>query len=199
MKLAVVRHGQGVHNVKSYYNSDPNGPKAHLTELGKKQAEQAGNILQNHDMDVVDGTYVSQLVRTQETLQHMIIEAKWIKKDPLLNESLAGRAEGKTYEEMRLKYGVEDSWDWEAAHHYWGAESTSSILSRVRQFLNQLPWNSHGKYVVVTHGAIMSLIISELTGKLDYRPTNAEVMLYEHTEHRSPQVSFHTPKDCTED
>lgn len=174
MRVAIVRHGEAQHNIAAVYNGNLQSPPSHLTEKGKQDALQASLFLQQHRMGVVDGCYVSQFPRTQETLTHMDVTSPWTKVTPLLNENLTGQAEGYTYQEMSAKYGVHDPWDHKAAHEAWGAESPESLLKRVRDFMAQLP--QQGDYIVVTHGCVMGTMIQEWTGQ-HLKPPNGGVII----------------------
>lgn len=70
MKVYFIRHGQTNYNVLELVNDDPT-KDVHLTDLGKKQAEEAREKLKDVSFDIV---YTSELRRCIET-------AKIITKD----------------------------------------------------------------------------------------------------------------------
>ena len=64
MRLLLIRHGQTTSNVM--HALDTSAPGADLTELGRTQAAVIPEVLSD---ERIDGLYVSNLVRTQQTAQ----------------------------------------------------------------------------------------------------------------------------------
>lgn len=65
MKLLFMRHGQSNYNVLQLCNDDPE-QDVYLTELGKQQAREVANKVQNEKIDVI---VVSELPRTRQTAE----------------------------------------------------------------------------------------------------------------------------------
>lgn len=166
-RIILVRHGQSEGNVdKNIYLEKPDYA-VHLTELGRRQAHDAGKALKNliGDHEKVK-FYTSPFWRARETTAEII---KWfhpsqlhpIYEDPRLREQEWGHKSGRAfqmeYERERDEYG----------HFYWRfpeGESCADVYDRVSDFLNTLfrdfqkndfPENA----ILVNHGMTMRLFL----------------------------------------
>ena len=93
MKIYFARHGQTNYNLKNLCNDDIS-KDVHLTELGKKQAQDVGEKLKNEKIEVI---FVSELRRTRQTAE--IINKCHnapIRADSRINDRKTG-FEGKSY------------------------------------------------------------------------------------------------------
>lgn len=104
-KLILVRHGQSLWNNQDRFTGWVDVP---LTEEGRRQAKEAGELLKAHDFDVA---YTSDLQRAQVTLQ-LILETSGREHTPVirnraLNERMYGDLEGLNKARTVEKYGPE--------------------------------------------------------------------------------------------
>ncbi len=144
--LVVVRHGEAEHNVLKIKNGDPK-IDYHLTEIGKKQAENLQEFFEGKHFDAI---FVSEHIRTRETAEIALKKTKYEKLivDELLNDKKNGELEGfseneyyKISENERLKIG---------------GESIENIQKRVKLFIEKIRKNYKGKRVLIfTHSAIL--------------------------------------------
>ncbi|RYG87458.1 2,3-diphosphoglycerate-dependent phosphoglycerate mutase [bacterium] len=104
-KLILVRHGQSLWNNQDRFTGWVDVP---LTEEGRRQAQQAGELLKAHSFDVA---YTSDLQRAQVTLD-LILEHSGRQNTPVirnraLNERMYGDLEGLNKARTVEKYGPE--------------------------------------------------------------------------------------------
>ena len=149
MKLYFLRHGQSNYNVKDLCNSNPKKP-VHLTELGKKQIEKAGEILKNEKLDII---FVSQFPRTKESAKIINKERKIkIKIDKRINDRKTG-FEGKSYYDY-VKAIEKDKFFIKLK----GGESFQEEKKRVFSFLKDLIKRHYNTVLVVTHEEIIKIV-----------------------------------------
>lgn len=102
-KLILVRHGQSLWNNQDRFTGWVDVP---LTEEGRVQAKQAGELLKDHHFDVA---YTSELQRAQVTLE-LILEVTGpvpVIRNQALNERMYGDLEGLNKARTVEKYGPE--------------------------------------------------------------------------------------------
>ena len=68
--LTIIRHGQSTYNQANLFTGNINAP---LTDLGRKEAKNAGKKLLNFTYNIA---YTSTLVRAQESLQIILAVIK---------------------------------------------------------------------------------------------------------------------------
>jgi broad specificity phosphatase PhoE len=174
MIVYFVRHGQAEHNVSLTMNGDPN-KEVHLTELGKKQVEEAAEKLKDVDFEVI---FISELVRTKETAE---IINKYhdveLKVDKRINELVSG-LEGKTSKEWISLVG----------DRYTGrvndGESFQDIKKRVASFLDDLKGMNYKTVLVSTHQDVVSAVVGYFKKvsdevMFDTKAKNAEIFKFE--------------------
>jgi isoleucyl-tRNA synthetase len=97
----VMRHGEADHNVASIANSSNDNP-SYLTELGKKQAKDSAQKLQDKNITKI---YHSPLLRGKETAEivarELGITPENVIEDDRLREYNYGDLEGKDFNEFR--------------------------------------------------------------------------------------------------
>lgn len=158
----VVRHGHGTHIGKAkgegFFNASLVGPKqAKLTDLGKKDAEDAAKDIQK----LVDGeflAFVSPLHRTVDTfdiLQKNGVRITSMRKEEAVIEMGAGPLEGEVF-------------DMDIANNpvLWPGETQASVESRVLNFVKSILLSSIDKQnaLIVTHQAVMEAFEPKAAG-----------------------------------
>jgi probable phosphoglycerate mutase len=108
MRLLLIRHGQTPANVLGALDTAAPGP--HLTELGRAQAAAVPEALAS---ERIDGIYVSQLVRTQQTAAPLARVRDEMHRVvlPGIHEIAAGKLEGRRDKRFIKKY-LETVWAW---------------------------------------------------------------------------------------
>jgi 2,3-bisphosphoglycerate-dependent phosphoglycerate mutase len=103
-KLVIVRHGESVWNKENIFTG---WTDIELSDLGRKQAQKAGEILKqaNYDFDLA---FVSVLKRAEDTLSLILKELDLkipIERAWQLNERHYGALQGLNKDEIKEKYG----------------------------------------------------------------------------------------------
>ena len=105
--LILVRHGQSEWNAKNLFTGWENPG---LTETGKTEAKNAGDLINNLDIDF-DCLFTSALIRAQLTgtiiLKTINQESIKIVENKALNERFYGDLQGMNKDECRQKWGEE--------------------------------------------------------------------------------------------
>lgn len=160
--LIIVRHGESEWNARGVWTGTTD---VHLTEKGMREAEQLGERMKDIKVDVA---FVSEQVRTLETLQGMF---KGMHEDHVpyrvsaaINERDYGVYTGKDKWEVQEEIGEEKfndirrGWDCEIP----GGETLKKVYERSVPFYKSviLPLLNEGKNVlIVAHGnSIRSLV-----------------------------------------
>lgn len=111
-KLVLLRHGESTLNLEKRFTG---WTDVELTEKGKQEAIQAGNILKKEGYHF-DIAFTSFLKRASETLRYVVkqlednsmeIQTSW-----KLNERHYGVVQGKYKQEVIETYGKEQIWNW---------------------------------------------------------------------------------------
>jgi len=108
-RLILVRHGQSTYNLENRFTG---WKDVDLTELGVKEAHQAGKLLKDVD---IDKAYTSNLLRAQKTLSIILDYNKLnikVIKDESLNERDYGDLIGQNKKEAAIKFGSEQVQIW---------------------------------------------------------------------------------------
>jgi 2,3-bisphosphoglycerate-dependent phosphoglycerate mutase len=142
MKIIVVRHCKAVGQERN----------AALTAEGRNQAINLVSFLDKYQFDAI---FSSPFLRTIESIKPFADYKKYnIQLDERLTERILSNEDDpnwmtnlkRTYIEEHLKFP--------------GGESTFEAKERIRSFLNDLESQSYSNVLVVTHGNLMSLMIS---------------------------------------
>lgn len=155
MELIIVRHGQTIANTNNWFYGFTDSP---VTEKGKSQARTAGILIKalKFSPDVI---YVSERIRTHETLEEMGFHMEDATVDARINERHMGAFECMAYQEIQDKYPTAfDEWNNDFEHFMPpGGESHLTFNLRVRSFLDDLvdSGNNGQKVLVVAHGGVM--------------------------------------------
>lgn len=186
MEILFIRHGETEANLKNQYYGFTDSP---MTQKGRKQAETAGVILKLRHYRP-DKIYVSERLRTHETLELMGFSMKDARVDGRINEQNLGMLECMTYPEISEKYPeVFDDWN-EDYHGYRvpGGESHRDLYRRVSEFLDEIVdrfKDTDNKILVVSHGGVMASVYTYIIGGiLDRRDsahfTNCSILSTRH-------------------
>ena len=171
-QLIIIRHGEGEHLTEHFFSSRPSHPNyrpAHLTELGRSQALQAGQKLIEagiHDRDI-EVVLVSPLPRTRETAEGLCEGGKISKNkqviEPLLIEISLGELEG-TCTRKWINSGRNFT-DFSDAHTYEG-ETNEDVATRMRALIEVIKKSyTTGHVVAVTHALPGFELSGVLTGE----------------------------------
>lgn len=176
--IHIIRHGQGEHNIKHLYNSNPNHPNytvANLTPLGKKQVGYTAQKLriQKLTSQQIAAVFISPLPRTQQTA-HILQTAGLFSEaqmhiDDRIIEIQAGSMEGKTYDPRNH--------DWHnPTPKVDDGEDSDALRCRMQAFYNDvIERYPEGDLVVVTHGS-PSMQLIELIADLSIQLSTADVI-----------------------
>lgn len=164
--MTIVRHGQGTHNIKHFYSSNPDHPNyrpAFLTELGKQQVSYTGNklMIEGYHQRNIAAVIVSPLPRTVQTAkilaQSGLFKTDFFILDKNVIEVQAGDFEGQTYDPKTL--------DWNKPTIGTG-EDRIALRCRMQAFYNKVVKQyPKGDIIVVTHGSPSMQLIDLLTDK----------------------------------
>lgn len=148
MNIYVLRHGQTDWNKEGLILSRENMP---LNETGIDQANEASQIVENLDYDLIIS---SPLIRTLQTAEIVNREKnKKIIVDERLIERDAGVLSGKNGKDKIFK----DYWNLDA--HYDGLENLDELFARVKNFIEDIKEKYKDKnLLIVTHNGICRMI-----------------------------------------
>ena len=165
--LVLIRHGQSEWNKKNLFTGwkDPE-----LTELGIKEAIQAGNQLKQSNIKF-DVMFTSDLFRAQETgrliLEQMNQTDIATIKDQSLNERNYGELAGLNKDDARKKWGEEQVHIWRRSFDVPppGGESLKNTAERVLPYFESkiLPEVIKGKNILIAaHGNSLRALVMKL-------------------------------------
>jgi 2,3-bisphosphoglycerate-dependent phosphoglycerate mutase len=165
-KLITVRHGQSQWNLENKFTG---WVDIDLTDKGKEEANQAGELVKGHNVDLV---FTSDLIRAQHTADIIMdvadIDVKVV-KNQALNERHYGDLQGLNKDDTRAKYGDEQVHIWRRSYETPppGGESLKMTQERVMPYYREhiLPKLEEGKDImIVAHGNSLRSLIMELNG-----------------------------------
>lgn len=110
-KLILVRHGESTWNKENRFTGWTNVP---LTDRGVEQAQQGGVALRNAHIHI-DYAFTSYLVRAQETLKEMIVNAP-VTQAWQLNERHYGALQGLNKQETAKEHGEDQVLLWRRSY-----------------------------------------------------------------------------------
>ena len=165
--LILVRHGQSEWNKLNLFTGwkDPA-----LTELGIKEAINAGKLLKDESLEF-DIMFTSDLFRAQETgrliLEHMDQLDIPVIKDQSLNERNYGELAGLNKDDARKKWGEEQVHIWRRSFDVPppGGESLKNTAERVLPYFKSqiLPKVRDGLNIIIAaHGNSLRALVMEL-------------------------------------
>lgn len=167
-----VRHGQSENNVTYTLNSD-NAKHFGLTELGRKQAQKAGEKLSKAGIDLI---FSSPFTRTRETAEIIADKLGFPREKIVFDERLRelgfGEYEGKTVNEyfQFFKGGNREEIFFKAPN---GGENRQQAKNRTGEFLKDIDAQYEGKKIlIVSHEGVIWMLESA-AGGLDVGQTLA--------------------------
>ena len=188
-KLILLRHGQSIWNLENRFTGEVD---IDLSELGKKEAEQAGILLKNYAIDMAFTSVLQRAIHTLEiVLEEMEIVVPII-KSAALNERNYGDLQGLNKTETEHKYGIEQVLLWRRSFNSTPphGESLKDTYNRaVPYFKNNIEpeLKIHKNILIVAHGNSLRALLMYLE---NISPTEIEEInietgvprLYEYTE-----------------
>lgn len=157
----VCRHGEAENNAKMIISSRADNPH-HLTDKGKKQAEDAGKWLASKRIDLI---FTSPFIRTRETAE-IIAKKLGIDKKKIISESSiceinAGVWNGKAFNDFVTSFEHENRFT-ETPD---GGENYADIKKRMGDFLYNLEKKYEGKNIlIVSHDTPLFLLDAAAQG-----------------------------------
>lgn len=180
MKLYLIRHGQSVANrdhISAGWGEFP------LTELGREQARRVGEYLRR--MKPFDKIYVSDLVRTRQTFEHVFGADTPHTLCPLIREIGAPFA-GEPFAQNDARYGesyrkARREMDYGA----FGGEPAESMMKRVKEFRDLLERENLGRVAAVCHAGVIRAFLALTVGvpSTELRPftDNCSISVFEYS------------------
>ncbi len=176
MKLIIVRHGQAKCNLEPSTYS--NGKLDELTRKGVVQAENAGKALKNYELSIIFSSplrrnfHTARIINKNHNLE--------IIKDERISEVDFGIWKGMNKEEVKKRYPEIYHKRQESRYSFRipDGESYEDIGKRVNNFLKHLKKNYESNVLVVTHEAVIRLIMKNLFDmKVDKNYDNCSITI----------------------
>ena len=147
-----VRHGETVWNVEYKICGMTDSP---LTEHGREQAKQTGELVKNSGLHIDEILY-SPLSRAADTAK-AIAEATGIpaREEPRLREQCFGKYEGTPRDGAEFKISKTHF-----ADRYDGGESMLQLAQRLYNLLDELKADTSKTYLLVAHNGIARVVQS---------------------------------------
>lgn len=159
--LTFLRHGESVGNAENRLQGHADFP---LSETGRQQARALAALWQRQGV-WFDGILSSPLVRALDTAR-IIAEALGVSRletDPLWMERDMGLRSGLTIEEIRTRYPQPEFLNPYQPRSERG-ESDWELYLRAGQALHRLLQRPPGRYLVVSHGALLNKVFYSILG-----------------------------------
>ena len=162
--LFLIRHGQSTYNLENRFTG---WKDVELTELGRSQAIEAGNILNGI---IFDSCYTSNLKRAQNTLDLILSQMNHnpdIQRDEALNERDYGDLIGQNKAEAAEKFGKEQVQIWRRSFDVPppGGESLKMTAERTLPYYRDIisPKVLSGKNIAISaHGNSIRAIVMDI-------------------------------------
>ena len=147
-----VRHGETVWNIENKICGMTDSP---LTEHGREQAKQTGELVKNSGLHIDEILY-SPLSRAADTAK-AIAEATGIpaREEPRLREQCFGKYEGTPRDGAEFKISKTHF-----ADRYDGGESMLQLAQRLYNLLDELKADTSKTYLLVAHNGIARVVQS---------------------------------------
>lgn len=147
-----VRHGETVWNVENKICGMTDSP---LTEKGREQARQTGELVKNSGLHI-DQILYSPLSRAADTAK-AIAAATGIpaREEPRLREQCFGKYEGTPRDGAEFKVSKTHF-----ADRYDGGESMMQLAQRLYNLLDELKADTGKTYLLVAHNGIARVVQS---------------------------------------
>ena len=162
----LVRHGEIESNIKKVYAGWSDEP---LTERGVRQAEKAGELLKDKGIDALYCSPLRRAVQTAEIIGGIIGKTPILEKN--FKEMRLGLWEGLSEDEIESRYPEEwGIWNTRPAELRLDGRETlealqERVLKGVRRRSSEVGGQRSGKAVVVTHVAIIRVIVLYSQGR----------------------------------
>jgi len=159
-QITILRHGESVGNANGFHQGRFDFP---LSEKGIKQAKQVAQYLQSGEQKF-DYLISSPLARARETAEiiaerlgmRVELNDEWMERD-------AGVLSGVHHEEANQKYPPPEFIKLYDKIGQTG-ESQWELFLRAGRAINQLINRSYGRYLIISHGALMNMIMYVVLG-----------------------------------
>lgn len=159
--IYIVRHGQTDYNLKGIVQGS--GVDASLNDNGRKQADDFFNAYGDFPFDKL---YVSNLKRTQESVQGFIDKGLPYEKLSGLNEISWGTREGQPFtpEENKYYFAMLDRWkQGETSLPVEGGESPDQVAMRQLDAMKYImSREDEQKVLICMHGRAMRILLAQL-------------------------------------
>jgi broad specificity phosphatase PhoE len=166
MKWYIIRHADREQG--EFYNPilrHQDGP------ISKKGHLQAQKLISYFSDKLIDKIYVSEYIRTQQTIKYVAEEKKLSPIiDGRLNEIDNGLIEGLSEQELKQNYPNiwQDFRDRDRDFQFPEGESGEDVLNRVESFFKE-KLKSNEDLILVTHDGLIRLLICYILGLAVYR------------------------------
>lgn len=166
--FVIVRHGQSQWNAENRFTGSTDTP---LTDLGRQEAREAGQLLKAHQPPNFGIGFTSVLQRAIETMSIILTEIDQtdlpIERSDALNERMYGDLQGMNKAEAENRFGADQVFRWRRGYtdqppH---GESLADTHARVIPYFKTtiLPHLQAGQPVlVVAHGNSLRALLMEL-------------------------------------
>lgn len=182
MKVILVRHGESLSNQLGIHSGWADIP---LTDLGRRQAEDAGRLLRGIPFDRV---YASDLRRAMDTARIALPDAQ-ILPEPLVREINLGGINGRYQADCLVEYG-QAYLDQKKLYDFtpFGGESHQQVTQRVLVFRTRLEQEEARFVAVFTHKGVLRAMVQLLMGmpfyQLPLRCGNAAIAVFDYSQGR---------------
>ena len=182
-KLFLLRHGETEFNKTHILQGQVDSP---LTELGIKQANEAGEKVKGLGIDVMVASDMKRTVKTAEIVSG-IIGIPVTRTDSAFRERDFGKIDGAPLSDIRNKYPefILENGLFILEHDVDGAEPIKEFYNRVTYAVENLMKEFEGKNVmVVTHKGVLNMMYAYINDvPLDkirtvYNPDNCAIENY---------------------
>ncbi len=196
-KIVIIRHGESVWNKENIFTG---WIDVGLSELGIKQAKEAGKLLKEKGF-TFDLAYTSKLKRAIDTLDLILKEMDLkipVKKSWRLNERHYGLLQGKNKDMMRKVYGEEKVHQWRRGYEAKPpadadgmSESLKETAQRVFPYWEEeiKPKIKDKKIIISAHGNSIRALIKIISPEEEIEKIEVPVgvpMIYEFDKNLNP-------------
>lgn len=157
----VCRHGEAMNNIEMVISSKEDNPH-HLTDLGKKQANEAGKWLSDKKIDLI---VVSPFLRTKETAniiaEKIGLDKNKIEVDQRISELNAGNWNGKSFHDFVSSFNNKNRFETIPE----GGESYADIKKRMGDAIYDYEDKYSGKNIlIISHDTPLFLLETVVQG-----------------------------------
>jgi broad specificity phosphatase PhoE len=159
--ITFVRHGESVGNAERRFQGQADFP---LSESGQSQAQKLSEIWKAKKI-TFDAAIASPLSRARETAEILLaaLGGPALELEPLWMERDNGKRSGMTWEEVQAYYPDPEFWNPYEPIAETG-EGDWTLYLRGGQALHKLLQRQPGRYLVVSHGAILNMVFYAILG-----------------------------------